>query len=245
MPSVGILSSAAVATGIAVASVGARTTGNAGTTTTAVARPVAGNVAGNITLVGRTIKPSTATGTAESGWTQQINVTGGTAAAAVDAGTTRLVVDYQILAGGESGSVTFDQASTPDSVASCMITYSKPSGTWDIVSTAGDDTTHAAGRTATGAAISLQAGDVIVCFVASDTDATTAYTAPAITATGMTFTTTQRLAAGGVSQGNDSGIAIFDGLITAGTTASVAPTLTLSGGPNNCGAVGFVRLRAV
>ena len=244
MPSVGILSSTAAVTGITLASVGARTTGNAGTITTAVARPVTGNVAGNITLVGRTIKPSTATGSVESGWTQQINVTGGTGTAAIDAGTTRLVVDYQILAGGESGSVTFDQTTSPDSVASCMITYSKSSGTWEIVSTTGDDNTHGTGRTATGAAINLQVDDRLIAFVASCTDATTAYTSPAFTATGMTFgTVTQQLPAGGVSQGFDSGIAIIDALIIAGTAASVAPTFTCTGGPSSCGAVGFIRLR--
>ena len=224
---------------------GARTTGNAGTTTTAVARPATGNTAGSITICGRTIKPETATGTAEAGWTQTANATGGTGTSGADTGPTRVVADYQVLAGGESGSVTFDQSGTTNSVASCMITYNQAGSGFEVVSTTGADNTHANGRTAAGSAISLQAGDVIVAFVASCSDNATAYTSPAFTATGMTFTTTERLAAGGVSQGNDCGIAIFEGTITAGAQASVAPTLTLSGGTLNCGPVAFVRLREI
>lgn len=223
---------------------GTRTSGNAGTTTTAVARPGSGNSAGNLTLCGRSIKPSTATAAVESGWTQQANTTGGTGASAVDAGATRIAVDHQTLVGGESGSVTFDQGSTPNSVASCMITYSKTTaGPWAIVSTTGDDATHGTGRSATGSAINIGVGDVIVVYVASDTDATTAYTSPAITATGMTITTNERLAAGGVSQNNDCGIMIYEGVVTAGTRANVAPSISLSGGPSSCGPVAFIRLR--
>lgn len=230
---------------IAHVATGARTTGNAGTTTTTIARPTSGNTAKNITLVGLAIKPETATTTAETGWWLIANGTGGTGTSALDTGPTRIATHYQTLVGGETGSVTFDQANTPNSVASCMITYSKATGgAWGIATTTGDDNTHGTGRTATGAAISLQSGDMIVAFVASDTDATTAYTSPTFSATGMTFgTVTERLGAGGVSQNNDCGITIFEAAITAGTEATVAPTLTLSGGPSSCGPIAFIRLR--
>lgn len=231
---------------VAHVATGTALSGNAGTTNVSIARPGSGNSAGNITLVGRSIKPESATGSNESGWSNIVaGTTGGTGTTGVDVGLTRIVVDHQTLAGGESGSITFDQANSPNSVAGCMITYSKSLSAWELVATTGDDNTHGTGRSATGSAISLQAGDVLVVFVASDTDSTTAYTSPSITASGMTITTTQRLGASGVSQNNDCGLAIFEGAITAGSVASVAPSISLSGGPSSCGPVAFVRLREV
>lgn len=226
-------------------STGTALSGNAGTTTVSIGYP-ASLAAPNMVLCGRTVKPSTATAADETGWTAVSNGTGGTAVAGLDVGTTRGKVDQRQVRTGDTGSITFDQASTPDSVSGCMIQYSKAANMeWEIVATTGDDTAHGTGRAATGSAISLQAGDVIVAFVHSDTDATTAWTAPAITATGMTFTTTERLAPSGASQGNDSGLSIIEGAITAGTLASVAPSISLSSGPSNCGLVTFVRLREV
>ena len=230
---------------IAFVSVGTALSGNAGTTTVSMAH--AGTwVPGNIMLAGRTVKPSTATATDEPGWTAATNVTGGTGTAALDLGTTRGKVDYRVIIPGDASPITFDQASTPDSVSGCLIQYSKNLWSfWEVVATTGDDTTSGTGRTGTGSAISLRAGDVIVAFVHSNTDLATAYTAPAITASGMTITTTMRLTQGGASQGNDSGLAIYDGFVTAGTLASVAPAISLTGGPTSSGATSFVRLREV
>ena len=89
------------------------------------ARPVTGNVAGNLTIVGRAIKPDTATGTTLAGWTRATNGAGGTGTTGLDVGHTRIVTDWQELVGGETGSVTFAQGTSPNSVASCMITYSQ------------------------------------------------------------------------------------------------------------------------
>jgi hypothetical protein len=230
---------------IAFVTVGTALSGNAGTTTVTITYP-ASLVVGNMVLTGRTVKPETATAVDEAGWTAVANATGGTGTTNIDTGPTRGKVDYRTVAGGEGASVVFDQGSTPNSVSGCMIQYSKaPLTTWDVVATTGNDATFGTGRSATGSAISLRAGDVIVAFVHSDTDTTTAFTSPTIAATGMTITTTQRLAPSGSSQNNDSGLCIFDGFITAGTEASVAPSLTLTAGPSNSGSTSFVRLREV
>ena len=219
---------------------GSRSAG--GTTTVAPSYP-AGVSAGRLAIASRVIKPQTATGTAEAGWTQQVTATGGTGTTGADVGQTRVVVDTLVLTGGESGSVTFDNASTPNSSHGVIQIYTKTDDAWSIAATSGSDTTHGTGRSATGAAISLAPGDVVVAVVASDTDDATAWTSPAITASGITFgSTTERLGAGGVTTGNDCGLSIFEATVSSGT-ASAAPTLTLSGNINNCGPVAFIRLR--
>lgn len=234
---------------IAFATVGTALTGNAGTTTVSMAYPASLGV-GNIVLAGRTVKPETATAADETGWTAIANATGGSGTTGIDTGATRGKVDYRFVVAADTGSITFDQASTPNSVSGCMIQYSKKSqASWDIVATTGNDSTVGTGRSATGSAISLQAGDVIVVFVHLETDATTAFTSPTIAATGMTITTTLRLGSGtgnsGSSQNNDSGLSIYDGFVTAGAVASVAPSLTLTAGPTNSGSTSFIRLREV
>jgi hypothetical protein len=224
---------------------GTQLSGNAGTTTVTIGLPTSGVVVGDLRLVGRTVKPSSATTIAESGWGLAGEATGGTGASALDAGATRGRVDYREVASGDPTSVTFDQGNTPNAVAGVAVAYSKSaSQVWSVGSISGDDTTHATGRSATASgSVVGRVGDMIVAFVHSDTDATTAYTSPAITVPGFNIaTTTIRVNAGGVSQNNDAGIAVVEGLITGGPAGdwSMTPSISLSGGPSNCGPVIFV-----
>lgn len=222
---------------------GSRSAG--GTTTVAPAYP-SGVAAGRLAIASRVIKPSTATGTAESGWTQRVSQTGGTGTQGIDTGPSRVVVDTRLLDGSESGSVTFDNASSPDSSHGIIQIYSA-TGTFDIVTTTGDDASHGTGRNATGGAIALAPGDVLVAILASDTDTSTAFTgvSTAISAPGITFgTTSQRLPAGGVATGQDCGLHVYEATVSSGT-ATAAPSIALTGGPSNCGPVAFLRLRAV
>lgn len=222
---------------------GARVT--AGTTTATPAFPASSVVAGRLAIAHRAIKPNTATATAEAGWTQIQNVTGGTGTTGVDVGQTRLSVDTKVLVGGEANP-TFDQASSPNSVTGAIGVYDPGGGTWDVASTLGNDATHGTGVSYTGAAaLALQPGDVLLCIAASDTDSATAYTSPAFTAAGVTFSApVVRLARGGATTGNDVGSFIYETTVSAGT-ATVAPAFTASGGPSSCGPCAFVRLRAI
>jgi hypothetical protein len=229
---------------IAHVATGARSAG--GTTTVSPAYP-SGVAAGVLAIASRVIKPNTATGTPEAGWDQQVSATGGTGTTGADVGLTRVVIDTKELVGSESGSVTFDNATTPNSSHGVIQLYSKDSAkAWEILTSSGSDATHGTGRSATGGTtLPLAAGDVVVAVVASDTDATTAWTSPAITASGITFgATTSRLGAGGVATGNQCGLSIFEATVSSGS-GTVAPVLTLSGGPSNCGPVAFIRLREV
>lgn len=223
---------------------GARSAG--GTTTVAPAYPN-GIAANHLAVASRTIKPSTATGSAEAGWTQQVSATGGTGTTGIDVGQTRIVVDTKILVGSESGSVTFDNANSPNSSNGVIQIYrpTQPGQIWDIAVSSGDDNTHGTGRSATSAAaLDIAPGDLILAICASDTDTATAYTSPSITASGITFApTVERLGAGGVTTGNDTGLMVYEARVIAGS-ATVTVSLSLSGGPSQCGPVAFLRLRS-
>ena len=96
-----------------------------------------------------------------------------------------------------------------------MVRYDKDSGeVWNVATASGDDATHAANRSATATSnLDFQSGDWLIALVAVDTDAAITYTAPALTASGITFgTTTQRTpaATAGSGVGLDGHIEIFD-----------------------------------
>jgi len=234
-------------TGIFLAGVGAKTSGDAGTTSLSISRPTLGNDADNITFSARTIKPSTATGSTPSGWFNIAAGVGGTGASTVDEGATGIVLDYQRLVGGESGAVNFAQGNSPDSVTGCMVTYQRTTGRdLDVIVSIANDTTHGTGRSALASnSIPTKIGDVLLAFVALDTDSTTPFTAPTISNNWHTIVTTELVGTGGSSEGNNTGLAIYEGLVTAGSANSIAPTLTLTEGPSNCGPVVFVRLREI
>lgn len=219
-----------------------------GTTTQALAYP-AGVSAGRLAIACRNAWQNLATTASESGWLNHTDLLGGLVGTnALDSHQGRVAVDTRELDGSESGSVTFDQGGTVNGVIGLIMLYEKLAGsTWDIAVVTGDDATHGANRSAAaGASVSLQPGDVVVAVAAVDTDTNLAtFSAPAITASGITFgTTTRRTTGAGVGTGNDGNIEVFDATVTAGT-GTTAPTLAFTTGTSQCGPVAFVRLRAV
>ncbi len=231
---------AAWPTPIAQANAPARSAGG----TTTVTPTLGGVLPGRLAVAGRAIKPESATATAESGWVQRASATGGTGTTGADVGLTRIAIDTRTLLSGDT-SPTFDQANSPNSVVGAIGTYSKDEDCeWDIQVATGDDSSHGTGRSIT-ATLELYPGDMVLAVVASDTDTSTAFTASSFSATGITFgTSTQRLGAGGVTTGNDSGLYWYENTVTAGS-GSVTVTFSLTGGPSSCGPVALVRLRQV
>lgn len=110
-----------------------------------------------------------------------------------------------------------------------------------------NDNTHGANRSISSTdTLDLKPGDMVVAFVASDTDTDLALTAPAITASGITFgTTTRRTTGGGVDLGWGANVEVIDAVVTAGTSAAVAPSLGFTSAVSSCGPAVFVRLREV
>lgn len=226
-------------------SVGAKSAGSA--TATSIAYPT-GIAAGRLVLAGRAGWRSDLTMANEAGWTNTAELGGGTGTA-IDAHTTKIRVDRLEQTGSESGSVTFDESgSTNPGCLGIMLNYANAAATtWDVATSTGTDDTHGANRSATGSGtVSFQPGDVLVAFVAVDTDTSLAtFSAPALTASGITFDTTTRRspASAGVTTGDDGNIEAFDATVSSGT-GTVAPTLAFTTGTSQCGPVAFVRLRA-
>ena len=221
---------------------------SAGTTTTILTYPSFGGRTGLMALVGRCLWESSATALDEAGWTNTAELAGGTGTAA-DSHTTKIRVDRRELDGTEGASVTFDQSNmvADSGVLGLLTAYSKPAGSaWDIATATGDDASHGANRSVTASsALSFQAGDVLVAFVAVDTDTDLAgFASPAFTASGITFNTAVRRAwSAGVATGDDGNIEIFDAQVLSGS-GSVAPTFAFTTTTNQCGPIAFVRLRA-
>jgi hypothetical protein len=221
-----------------------------GTTSLTIPYPVTGLATGDLFLVGRTVKPESATVTTPpSPFTALANTTGGTGVTGVDTGLTRLSTEYLISpSGSETGNLTTAQGNSPNSALGQMVRFRKSPGThWvaPAVVTA-DDSSHGTSRSAAaGSAMEVLPGDMLVAFFSSDTDTATAYTAAAFTGTGLTTATaTIDQGAGGVTTGNDSGIYITHALVTA-ATGSTTVTATLTTGPSSCGATHIIRLRCV
>jgi hypothetical protein len=226
--------------------VGAKAT--TGTTTVSIAHP-AGTAADQILLAGRVGWYSDITLSDEASWTNIARQAGGNNGAVADNHTTEVGVDYRELTGSLAGPTVFDQVGgTQPGIVGLMASYSKSSDTtWGVVSSTGTDDTHAANRSVTGStAISLAVGDVVTAWVAVGTDASLTITSPAITASGITFGTTNARApvSAGSIQGHDGNIYMFDATVTSGS-GTVAPVLNFTTVTSQSGPVAFVRLRAV
>lgn len=228
----------------AFGAVGSKSAG--GTTTVDVPHPASVG-AGDLLVAGRNLwnAPSGAFSD-ESGWTPGGTLAGGTGTTA-DAHTTEVRADYKQAAGGETGNVTFDQTGPPGGCLGIMARYTRAApGFWDVATATGDDATHGANRSITTSTnMELKPGDVVVVVVATDTDTSLTITAPAITASGITFGTTNRRTSGaGVTTGNDGNIEIFDAVVSSGS-GTAAVTLAFTTVTSQCGPGSFLRLRQV
>jgi hypothetical protein len=218
----------------------------AGTSTIALGYPASVG-AGNLLLAGRALWTDvSALALDETGWTARGDLHGGTGAAN-DAHTSRVRADSKEAAGGETGTVTFDQSATGvGGVTGIMARYTKAAGmAWNIVHATADDNTHAANRSVTTAAMDLAAGDMLVAFAAIDTEVTLTITSPTFTASGITFGTVNRRTSGaGSGGGQDGNLEMFDVPVNSGS-GNVAVTFAFTTTTAQCGPVTIVRLREV
>lgn len=213
---------------------------------------VAPSPGGTVTMAHRSLlfvgtKPSTATVVTPAAWRPVLNVTGGTGVDAADTGLTRLAVFYRDGAFSGAQTVTVTSGGTSWGVvytAQCAATAG-----WGMIGSAsGDDTTGAsAAYSATcGADPGWADGDLVVAGICIPTDAHTAVTAQAVTATGVSGGTTTSRATATSGTGNDIGGNVFERSGATGT-ASAAPAVaaTFTSATNTYGPCVAVRLRAV
>lgn len=224
---------------IAFGAIGAKAV--TGTTTQDIDHPASVG-AGELLLVWRNIWLGTATPSDETGWTPAGQLSGGTGTA-VDDHTTVIRADWKVAAGGETGTVQFDQTGATG-IISTMSRYTKGAGTtWDVAFAAADDAAHGIDRSVTlGTPLDLNVGDLVVVGSASDTNNTVTPLTPAFSGTATFGTITRRSSGTGTSTGNDGNIEVFDAVVTgAGTCTGFSYTT----GVIQCGPVAFVRLREV
>lgn len=228
---------------IAFGAIGTKVLGQA--TTIAVDYPVSVG-AGDLLIAGRCIWiENTNTATDESGWTPAGDLWGGVGTG-TDSHTARIRGDYTVAAGGETGSVTFDQTvtgvSTQDGIAAIMARYTC-SGTWDVAAETGDDAAHTANRAVTlSASHTVAVGDWVVGIVSQDTDASLTITAETFTGTATFGTVTRRTSGAGTALGRDGNIDLFDAEVTGAGTCT---GLTFTTASSQCGPASILRLREV
>lgn len=234
---------------IAFGTIGAKSAG--GTTTLSIAYP-ASIAAGDMAVACRCIWPDTATATDEAGWTAGGDGGGGTGSS-VDAHTTRARIDTMQLVGSESGSVTFDQAGSPDGGVGIMLRYTKAAGSiWQVIvpspTSIGNDTSHGTNRsTNSTSSVAIKPGDMIIACVAVDTDSALSPTSPIITVGGSQTgvgTKNRRTSGAGVTTGNDGNVEVYDAPYT-GAEQTGALAFAFTEATSQCGPVAFIVLREI
>lgn len=187
---------------------------------------------------------------AQAGWTEPSggSAQNGTTVGGADTGSTRATLRHRTAVGGDTApSIT---ASTPVSspYMGCILALRKTAtGAWDLtVCTSGTDlTSTGTDYTAVGGALSMAADDWLVAVTVCPSDLGTS-TVFSFTASGMTFgTVVGLLTSNSTVVGNDGRCIICAAPITAGTQATVAPTLTWTGstGASVTGTTVFIRVR--
>lgn len=232
---------------IAFGAIGSKSAG--GTSAVLVAYPATVG-AGDLLVTGRALwNGGSLAPKSETGWNHAGDLQGG-AGGIADSHLSAVSVDTKLAAGGETGSVAFDQTGS-GSTQSCigvMARYTKSSTSdWSVQAyLTGDDASHAPNRSVTASTnIDLAPGDVLVAVVSTDTDVSLTITSPTFTASGITFGTVNRRTSGaGVFTGNDGNIEIFDVPVSSGT-GTVSTTFAFTTATNQCGPIAFIRLREI
>lgn len=181
------------------------------------------------------------------GWTNLGTLEGGTGTWALDTGTRRVTMFRKdTVAGTETGNVTVTLAgTTANTLYARIVRIQPPAGGWTISQSwgSGSDTTHGTGYSATsGTALSWQAGDLLLYAMAGCTDTLTSISAQAITASGATFTQTNR-ASIAVTGGNDHRHYVETATVNTGSGSS-APVHSFTVTSSQSGPTGFLRIRA-
>jgi hypothetical protein len=155
----------------------------------------------------------------------------------------RIAAWWTLLDGTEAGDVTITSTPAPNTITGCMGSYISDTGTWEApVLVSGNDAAHGAGRAILTGSLDTAAGDMLVAAWSSDTEVTTAITAPSITQAGATIEAATLRSRTLNTFGSNSSIITADAAVTVGASAAVAAGF--SGGGNNCGPGVVVRLRA-
>lgn len=227
---------------MAVSYIGASATA-AGTTSVAVPYPSSVAV-GDLVVAVITHKPPTTRPATPTGWALVHSGQGGTGSQGVDTGQVRVSIYAREAASALSGTQSFTIASGNTCIGASLL-YRKAAGeVWDYSALSGSDSTSGTAFSATTSAVqAFTSGDHVVSALGLASDTITSTTS-AVTATSATFSAMTELIDTGTGNGNDVGIVVSNGTVTAGTaTAAAVVTATLSGSTYGVGAA--MRIRVV
>lgn len=189
-------------------------------------------------------------------WTLPANAqgSGGAGSSGSDSGSVFVTVFYKLAAGGEHAGPNLS-VSIPsgNSALGFILKYHKsPTGSWGILAANGSSNTPGTSWNATGNVnLNINVDDVVVVFsgingAGGGGQLSTGMDSQVLTATGVTFGSTNERKDFGTGQGEDCHLIITDHTATAGGPSSAAPNYTgttLSVAANHsAGASVFVRL---
>lgn len=216
--------------------------------TTSAAPTIPAGAVGDLLVLCVANKYPTNAPSTPSGWIAPTNnqATGGAGAAGLDAGTVYSTIFVRVADGTEGATVTVSVTSG-NSMRAFVCRYRAPTlGGYDYACTGGSDNSAGTSWSVTGAANpGITAGDMVVVCSAANAD-TQSFSSEAVSATGITWGTSNERTDAGWTDGDDGKIIVSDHPATSGT-ASAAPvfTMTASGtsGSQPAGASVFLRIR--
>jgi hypothetical protein len=229
------------------ASTGVNAATSQGSSSTGVA--YVGVATGRRALLGAAVYPATNSWSSVTGWTLIGELAGGaTGADTNDDHQTKIGVWQRDLDGSETGNVTVANTGggAGQSTAAAMSSYSQDGSGWETsIFVSGDDPAHEnTDHSATfGAwASSLEIGDLVAVWQATDTDNAGAKSAFSLMQTGITFGAVNWRNGSRSNTGSDCAIDSWDATVTAGSNTNAA-TFSYSYATANCGPFIAVRLR--
>lgn len=162
-----------------------------------------------------------------------------------DTGDTYIYTFYKIADGTESGTLTVNLSGN-NVALSRMHRFSKDAGTWNVAGATTQQGSTGNISVTFGSDPGVQTGDYALVVKAANTDVGggSAFSAGALSQTGVTFGTVTKVSENSSTSGFDIVHAIWRSPVTAGTS-SAAPGFTATcSGDNGIGPLVFIRVRA-
>ena len=186
--------------------------------------------------------PNTPTGMALL--TQQ--TVGDGASPAADVGDVYATVYQATSDGTEDGTSETVSVPSGNSTITRSFSYARTAGSgWTVDTAYGSQGTKADSWSITTGSLDLAAGDMVVVFIAKNSDMDMTHSSHALSASGITFGSyVNRGGPGSTTQGQDCSYEVGEFPVTAGSgSGAVTFTMDLSGGGQSSGGVVLVRLR--
>ena len=168
------------------------------------------------------------------------------ASPAADVGDVYASIYQAISDGTEDGATETRSISSGNSAIARSVSYARSAGTgWGVAAAYGSQGAAADSWSITTGSMDLAAGDVVVVFIAKNSDNDMTHSSHALSATGITFGSyANRGGPGSTTQGHDCAYEWGEFPVTAGSaTGAVTFTMSLSGGGQSSGGVVLIRLR--